>query len=834
MTELGKWSGRGMTRRTFLQASAATAAVAATAGALGGHKPVLAALEEAIVGDASATGGEQVFGCVCRPDCFGYCRHDVHVRDGKVVKIGLGKLPDQRYNRISQRGLAQIPRIYDPDRVKYPMKRAGERGENKWERISWDQAISEITDTWKKIAAEHGPAANSFMFGAGNEALLNGILPGAGSRLRTLIGGSLINNCTDEAIVVGLDRVLSYAGDWSTANEPADWVNARTFFMWGYNITECNLHNWHFVADAMEKGAKVIVLGPVYTQIASKAQQWVPVRPGSDPALMLSMVNVLIGEKLYDKKFLLEHTVAPYLVRSDTKMFLRMSDLGVKPKQGPPDATGAPTVIDPVAVWDPKTGRAVADGSIAAPALSGSYKPQGIAVTTAFDMLAAEAANYAPEVAAEITEVPAATIIDLARQASGKGVMHLGGFGPQAFTNGVMVGHGLATLAVLTGNVGVSGSSAGIYWNWYEGINWAWSTPDGAVGAGPTVPSLTFRDVLNSGEFMGEAFPIKSLHVQAANPISMQVDRKSWIEEILPKLDLFVVRDLVFTDTARYADYVLPVSHWYETEDVIALGAQHPFMQYSPRAIEPLYESKSDVDITRLMADKMGVGEYFSKTDAEYLDELLDTPVSKERGVSYAALKKKGAINIYGDGGKTFIAFEGGAFLTPSGKAEFYVENPAPRIDYGQEFDADRERLLRFFPPQEAWKDNPAAKKYPLVLVSERNRFRVHSQWFGNPWLLELGPEPVIRINPDDAEKRGIADGDYVEVYNDRGHAVAKAVVTQGIKAGVLSYPKGWERHEMKAGHFQELTGTLVDPVGVNQSFFDTLAEVRKWNGEEV
>ncbi len=812
---------RRISRRSFVKGLAVVGGTVAAELALP-RTPILHALRE-LSGPAAAAAQETVFHCTCRPDCFGYCRHTVHVRDGRVVKISLGPMPDPQYNRICMRGLSHVQRIYDPDRIKYPMKRAGERGENKWERISWDEAITAITDQWKSMQQQYGKAAVCFLTGAGNEALLNGVLPGGVGRFQALIGGSSIVNCVDDAIVAGVDRVLSYNGDWSTTNEPADWANARTIFLWGYNLTEANIHNWHFVADAIENGAKLIVIGPVFTQSASKARMFVPVRPGSDPALMLSMMQVLISQKLYDTKYLLEHTVAPFLVREDTKLFLRMSDLGIAPtKNG--DAT-----VDPVAVWDPATQTAVAVDTVIEPALEGSFEIKGIKVRTAFDALKEEAAKYPPETASKLTEVDPDTIVELARLAAGKQVMHLAGFGPQAFTNGMMVGHAMATLAVLAGNVGVSGSSAGIYWNWYEGINWGFSSPEGAIGGGPAVPFLVLRDVLKSGQFKGQPLAIKSLHVMASNPLSNQVEMNVWIKEILPQIDLMVVRDMVFTDTARYADIVLPVVHWYETEDIIALGAQHPYMQYSEKAIEPLYEAKTDIEIFRLMAQKMGVGEYFTKTDAEMLDELLDTPLSKERGVSYATLREKGAMNIYG--GKTFIAYGGGKFLTPSGRAEFYVEKPLPRVDYGQTYDADRERLPRFFPPQEAWPDNPLFKKYPLVLLSERPRFRVHSQWFGAPWLRELDPEPIVKINAQDAAARGIRNGDYVEIYNDRGHAVAKAVVTEGVKSGVLSYPKGWQKHQMKAGHFQELTGTLVDPVGVNQSFFDTLAEVRKWNG---
>jgi molybdopterin-containing oxidoreductase family molybdopterin binding subunit len=191
-------------------------------------------------------------------------------------------------------------------------------------------------------------------------------------------------------------------------------------------------------------------------------------------------------------------------------------------------------------------------------------------------------------------------------------------------------------------------------------------------------------------------------------------------------------------------------------------------------------------------------------------------------------LREKGVIKVPG----LDVVFEGQKFGTPSGRLEFYVEKPHPRNDFGQSWDVDRERLPRWVPPTEAWPDNPLYGKYPLVVITPKSRFRVHGQWFGVPWLRELDPEPIVTMNPQDAGARGIANGDYVEVFNDRGHVVLKAVVSHGVRPGVLSIPKGWQRHQFKAGGYQELTSGSFDPVGVNASFYETLAEVRQWNEE--
>lgn len=824
MDKENKSSGQGLSRRTFLGASGTVAAGTALAAAK--WEPLLNTLEEIGAQSALAQTEEQVFQSFCRPNCVGYCRLNVHVRNGKAVKISMAPFPDSRYNRMCLRGLSHVQRIYDPDRILYPMKRAGERGENKWERITWDEAIGTISGEFKRLQEEYGKQAVAFISGSGNISLLNGSLPGMGSRFQNLIGATAVESCTDSALPWGMGRVTGSGG--FITNEPADWANAKVIILWGFNVTEAAMHDWHFIAEGMEKGAKLVVIDPNYTSIASKADLYVSCRPGSDPALILSLIQVIIAEELYDRQYVLDHTVGPFLVREDTKKFLRMSDLGVEPTEGPPDARGNPTVIDPAAVWDEAQGAAVPVGEVSEPALFGTFETNGFTVRPAFALLKEEADNYAPESASDLTEVDPQIIRQLAQLASEKPVANLAGFGPQAYDNGVMVGHALGALAGITGNIGISGGTTGYLWQTYAGINYNVMFP--TFEFGPRVPNLALREVVKSGEFQGQPFPIKSLFVSYGNPFSNYVNQKELLEEVLPKLDLVVVSEMAYTTTARYADIVLPVPHWFEEEDIGSANAQHPFVQFAEKCIEPPGECKRDSEIFRLLAEQMGIGEYFSMSDEEYINEVLNTPYSAEIGLNYQSLREQGAIRVWKD--DPFIPFAGGTFPTASGRMEFYVENPTPRVNYGQEYDADRERLPRFFPPAEAWPDNENYTKYPLVLLSQRPRFRVHGQWFNTPWLRELDPEPLIYMNPVDALARGITNGDIVETYNDRGHAVSKLILSEGIRPGVLNYIRGWQKHQMIAGDFQELTGTLIDPVGVNQSFMDALVEVRKWDGE--
>lgn len=765
----------------------------------------------------TAPTGEQIFHCVCRPNCGGFCPHDVYVRDGYVVKSRFAEQPNPEYNRICLRGLSNLQRLHNPDRIKYPMMRVGERGENKWRRISWDEAITRITDQWKKDIAEYGPESISFYGGTAGHTLFHGTLPGMMPRLTNAMGATNLENSLDQAFSTGYSRVAGFLD----GNGPRDWRNAKTIIIDGYNVTEANIHNWHFVADAQDGGTKVIVIDPVYTHAASKADQYIPCRPASDSALILGLMYCIVRDNKHNVPFLQEHTVAPYLVRDDTHEFLRMKDV-----MG--DDDDRPVVVD-------KNNNFVPLDEAKDPEINGHYtlsgfkKLKGLKVATAFQLLRERLDEYPVELVSELTEIPADVIEGLAEDFCSGPTTLVTGWGVQAYNNGTECGRTWATLAAITGNIAKPGCEVASFWGVYPGVNFGFMMPDGKMGK--TLPIVKMPEIMGTGMALNREYPIKSLYVYQGNIVGNTVDQRDWLDRVVPNMDLIVTCDLAFTDTARYSDIILPAAHYYEEEEIISALGNQPWVQFSEKAIDPLFEAKADGDIARLLADAMGVGEYFAKTDEELMNEALDTPMSHSLGLNYASLKEKKSIQVQPD---QWLAYGGKPqFPTADGRLHFYDEHPAPRIDYGQEIPVERERLPMFFPPNEAWPGTKAQTEYPLILLSERPRFRVHSMWFDTPWLRELDPEPIIKINPKDAEPRGIHDGDLVEAYNSRGHAVAKAVLTKGIRPGCLTYPKGWQRHQHVAGSFSELNSNYVDPIGVNMNFFDATVDIRPWQEEK-
>ncbi|MEG0759345.1 MAG: molybdopterin-dependent oxidoreductase, partial [Raoultibacter sp.] len=771
------------------------------------------------------TGKEEVLPGRCYfGGCFS-CNYDVTVRDGHAVKVAPN--PEALYGRRPcLRGLSQVQRLYSNDRIQYPMKRVGERGENKWERISWEEAIATITDKWQSYMKQYGGQSIALSNASGGARYL----PLVRSRMTNILKMTTFDLSVDWAFYTGLHRVYGNpaTGIMTTpGNEPfeKDVFNAKTVFMWGHNISEAYLQRWRYLMDAQAQGVKIVAIDPNQTMTATRSDKWYAPRPGTDPALMLSMIQVIIEEKLHDVDYLTKSTVGPYLVREDSKKFLRMSDLGVAPTEGPVDPmTRKPTVIDPPVVWDITLGKAASSAESATPALEGSWVVEGIKTTTAFDLLVKQVQEYTPDKVSSVVELTPEQIHELALLAADGPVTHMSGMGAQAYDNGLHIGTGIATLMAVTGMVGKPGAGlAGAAFP--VPMNASFLFPTGTFATGISV--LEVPEVIKTGTYQGKEYPpIKSLLISSCGLVGGATNLNVVLSDIIDKIEFIVCADIVFSDSARWSDIVLPVANTFEIEDIYCSPVTN-HLQYGARVIEPAFEAKSDQEMTKLLAEGMGIGKYFQGNDESWLRELLDLPDLKKAGITLDALREKGSIRFKPEG----VAYEDGKYSTSTGKVEIYSENPLPRIEFGQARDLDAEHLPRFFSPYEAYPGTEAMEKYPLILISERSRNRWHSQGFDGVWLREINPEPTIRLNIEDAKTRGIENGDYVEVYNDRGHAVAKAYLCAGMRPGMMSYPKGWQTHLYKAGNFSELSHSHYDPFAVSSSFFDTCVDARKWNG---
>lgn len=792
-------------RRSFLKGSAATVAAAGLMAASPSGIALKALADTNKAGTAADT--EQFFYGSCRSNCFAGCRLKIKVRNGNVVQTEMAEFPDKRYNRVCLKGLAHVQRVYDPNRLKYPMKRVGERGAGQWERISWDEAVEIIGSTWQRLQAQYGKTSVAFSAVSGCFGNASFNIP---KRLQNLMGACQIAANMDNAVFYGTTNAIG-VGEYYNGNELADLLESRAILIWGANPADAQMQNWHFISEAKNNGAKIIVIDPHYTSTASKADIHVAIKPGTDSVLAMAMANVIVEENLIDEAFMKKSSVAPLLVKKADGMYLRRKDLSGEGED--------------FIVIDSATQAHGVITDVSDPAIRGTYTINGIEVTTAYDLLLERIKPYTVEYAAKFCEVPADTIREIALMYAKNApatVYH--GFGPDHYTNGHYAVFAAVMLAIITGNLGKPGASAGYQMPLGFFYNPASTMPAGAA-AGPTLAGIRLLDVVNEGKYGDIPINLKSIYIYSGNPVGNMTERKAYLEAI-SKMEMVVVADMTMTDTAHYADIVLPVAHWFEVDDMHGSISQVPYLILQEKAIEPLYESKSDWDIIRLLGKRMGFAEHFDM-DAEQLMELsLDSAYAKVLGMSYEKLKKEKVLRDVPP--KPYIYGESGVFPTATKRAQFYVEQPKPQMNFGQQMDIAKERLPYWEPPNEAWDENPLYKKYPLIYGQERPKWRVHTQWSHTPWLKELDPEPIIKLNPKDADARGIKAGDKVKVFNDRGHVVLKAVISNGTRPGMIVVPKGWQIDQYIDGHYQDLTSRVSNAACINNCFYDALVEVQK------
>ena len=299
--------------------------------------------------------------------------------------------------------------------------------------------------------------------------------------------------------------------------------------------------------------------------------------------------------------------------------------------------------------------------------------------------------------------------------------------------------------------------------------------------------------------------------------------------EALEKVDFIVTADVAMSDMARMSDIVLPVAHQFECEGTY--GAQlEAEAAYFEQVVEPAFESKTDVEIAIGLARALGLGEYFPENHHEFVIEYVSShPDFLATGITYERLTKEYTIRYRKKG-----SWYADGYPTPTGRVEFYLENPQPRLVSNLPLPEDPEHLPTWVEPYEAWPTKESSKKYPIAFIYQRNHFRFHNIGFDGEWANDLEMGPTARINPDDAGERGIKDGDMVEFLNDRGRVVMKTYLDTGVKRGVAIYDsKGLRKESYAVGHPIQLMQPAYEPFAVNMALFDCTCEMSVWDGRE-
>lgn len=712
-------------------------------------------------------GNVKVTRTVCLSNCPDACGVLAHVKNGVLTKIEPADFPEPHYRYSCRKSLCTPRLVYHPDRLKHPMKRVGEKGEGKWQRISWNEALDTIASRLKDISAKYGPESLGMLMG-GLNIPSGGLF--SGQRFASVSGATWVNPQAALLASQICADTLSYGMRWSESYH-LDHENPRMCVYWGTNIVSAWPARYrHLARPAREKGARMVAISPVFTPTAAKVDQWIPIRPGTDAALALGMINLIISQGLCDENFLIDHTVAPFLVRSDNGLYLREGNTPSK------DATAR------YLIWDTKSSKPQScDTPGVSPALKGIYTINGVECRTVFHLLSESVKKYPVEKVSEITEITPDVIRRFALDyATLKPVVTERGLALNRSFYGDLAFRAITTLAAITGNICLKRPIFPA-----EALNLGpFIAPAGRVYK--QVPSYQFYE----NHLTGKPYPIKALWVSSHNPANSHPNSNNF-KKLMLSMEFTVVVDLFMSATAELADIVLPGCTTYECTS-LAIPWQtcyggHPYLQLQPKLIEPLYESRSDLDIFTDLARRMGLGELFDKSSEEYIELLLSSGHPSMEGITLKKLKespmkpKPCSLPL---------------FNTPSGRLEFYVEKLK---EFGQE-------LPVYIEPPESPRQ-PLAQKYPLTFLQLHSKARSHSFLNNIDWLKEIDPEPVVDMNPIDAEKRGLRDGDMVITFNDRGMMKLKARIHEGIRPGVVTIAEGWQPKHFAQGSYQELTG---------------------------
>src|SRR5438552_2288720 len=673
----------------------------------------------------------------CPHDCPDTCALITTVENGRAIKVeGAPDHPTTR-GTLCTKVARYLERTYSEQRLLHPMRRAGPKGSGRFERITWEEALDTIAARFRAIAASSdGPQAIVPYSYAGTMGLLQ--YGSMDRRFFYKLGASLLDRTI--CSVAGKAGYVATVGA-AIGIDMEEFENARLILIWGSNPIVSNLHLWSRIQEAKRRGAKLIAIDPYRSQTAEKCHLHLALMPGTDAALALGMMHVLIDEHLIDRDYIDRYTLG-------------------------------------------------------------------------FEQLSVRAREYPPQRVAEITGLAAAQIIDLARDYGTirPAAIRLN-YGMQRHAGGGMAMRTAACLPALVGAWrdpagGALLSSGGTY----PVDNKALERPDLIWNNPRTINMSTIGDALLDKNDP----PIRAIYVYNSNPVAVAPESVKVVAGF-SREDLFcVVHDVFLTDTADYADIVLPATTQLEHLDVHS-SYGHLYVLANNPAIAPVGESKPNTEVFRLLAQKMGFDEpCFSESDEEMARHAFVAAHPRAQGLDWDRLKVEGwqRLNVPG----AFAPFAEGNFPTPSGKCEFYSETLA-----GQGVDP----LPTYTPPRESVGSNPAlARRYPLAMISPPARNALNSSFANLPVFAENESTPHLEIHPDDAATRGIASGDPVRVFNDRGTLALTARVTERARRGVVVALSIWWRKLSPDGtNANMVTGQALTELGRAATFYDCLGE---------
>ncbi len=696
----------------------------------------------------------QQFLGACPHDCPDTCSMVVTVTDGKVTKVRGN--PDHPFTRggLCVKVTDFPNHLYSPDRLLQPLRRVGPKGLGQFEEITWDDALDEIGTRLTAIVDEHGPEAILPYSYLGNMGILNGLT--VGDRFFNGLGTSVSERTFCDG--GGITAYIMTVGP-TAAVDPESLVHSRYIIIWACNVLSNNLHLWPFIEEAQRNGAKVVCIDPIRHRTAEKSDWHIPIKPGTDGALAMAMMHVIITENLVDADYVANHTVG-------------------------------------------------------------------------YGELVEQVASCTPEWAEGETGIPAADIRTLAREyaAASPSLIRVG-VALERSSGGGNAARAVFSLPSLVGAWREVGGGVLQMPIWAFPVNW-----DELHGPHPNPDTVPIINQWRLGRALTDGpdgvSAIKSLFVYNSNP-AVVAGNQGQVLEGLARDDLFtVVSEHFVTDTARYADIVLPAAMATEHTDLM-FSWGHLYLTYAPKMVEPPGSCVPNTELFRRLAKVMGVEDpWFDLTDEEQLVRALDWSAPQMEGITIERLQTEGYARLNVPSPDTYAPHVGGDFPTPSGKVELAASMTAggnfvaPLFRQGiagQQDGSPVEALPTYYPPEETG----GAGRYPLSMVSPKAHAFMNSQ-YGNmdKQLGQQGPQ-ACRINPADAEARGISDRSLVRVFNDRSELRAMARVTDTVMPGVVSMPMGhWSSAEYGEATVNALNSDRYADIGRAPTFSDTAVEV--------
>jgi anaerobic selenocysteine-containing dehydrogenase len=673
----------------------------------------------------------------CPHDCPDTCAMLVTVEDGVARKIQGDPSMPFTDGTLCTKVAYYLERTYAPERLMYPMKRVGRKGEGKFARIGWDEALDEIAARLKALAADNPETILPCSY-AGTMGMVQ--YSSMDRRFFHRLGATLLDRTLcSSAGKLGLKATLG----GSVGMDPERFDEARLILLWGANPIVSNLHLWSRVQEAKRRGAKVVAIDPYRSLSAEKCTQHIALQPGTDGALALGMMHVLISEDLIDHDYVAKYTLGYEALRK--------------------------RVLD----------------------------------------------QYSPQWAARICGIKSEEVVQLARDyGSVRPAAIRLNYGMQRHAGGGIAARTISCLPALTG--AWRHAAGGIVLttaDFYKFDHTALERPDLLAGRKPRVVNQSaLGDALTSAEP-----PVRALIVYNNNPVAVCPDSDKVIAGF-SREDLFtVVMDHFQTDTADYADILLPATTQLEHYDVHK-SYGHLYVLGNNPAIAPVGESLPNSEVFRRLAARMGFDEpCFRDSDEDICRTALSSSDSRMKGVEWEGLKSEGWKRL--DVPERFAPFAEGGFPTPSRKCEFYSASLEKQgID-----------PLPFYNPPAEVADEALASRYPLAFLSPPARNFLNSSFANMVRFRDVEGEPSLDMHPDDAVARGIADGDRVRVFNDRGGYTLKARINGKPRPGVVVAPSvWWKKHSRDGANANNVTSQRTSDLGGGATFYDCRVQVER------